>query len=232
MSTQQADLDKIKGKLEKLVKLQQGATKIGSLEEAANAAEKIQTLLFKYNLSMADINTDEQREEDIKNNSLDLSELGRVKTSGRWMETLVGVIARNNLCQVVWAQPRCVIFGNKENIEVVTLFSIQLISRIQDMAKQSWKEYNGPEKRNSYIRGYTIGAVAGIAIKLKENKAELEKQSNMTALVVANEKLVQEAMKTKFHNLKSGRRSSSSSQDGRRQGVKDGKNMNIHKAIN
>ena len=81
MSTQQADLDKIKGKLEKLVKLQQGATKIGSLEEAANAAEKIQTLLFKYNLSMADINTDEQREEDIKNNSLDLSELGRVKTS-------------------------------------------------------------------------------------------------------------------------------------------------------
>ena len=42
-------------KVQKLLRLQKGAEDIGSLEEAANAAEKVQTLLLKHNLEMADI---------------------------------------------------------------------------------------------------------------------------------------------------------------------------------
>ena len=53
-------------KVQKLLSLQKGAEVIGSLKEAANAAEKVQTLLLKYNLEMADISAyDPDREQKI-----------------------------------------------------------------------------------------------------------------------------------------------------------------------
>jgi len=230
----QVDLDKIKGKLEKLIRLQEGATKINSLEEAANAAEKIQNLLFKYNLSMADINAKEGNELNVENTVIDLEELGRVKTSGAWMETLVNVLANNNLCKAIFANPRIILFGEEENIKVVSLLSIQLIHRIKDMAKASWRDYSGIEKRNSYIRGYTMGAVSGIAVKLRDNKKELEgNNANVTTMVVTTEKLVAQAASDHFGGrLKPGKSKRLKAQDGKAKGFRDGKNMEFHKSLN
>jgi hypothetical protein len=54
------NLDKIKGKLQKLMKLYEGAKKIKSEGEANAAAAAIQRLLAEYNLSMGDIERDEE----------------------------------------------------------------------------------------------------------------------------------------------------------------------------
>lgn len=230
MTTDNQKLDKIKSKLEKLLRLQEGAQKIGSLEEAANAATKIQTLLLKYNLEMADISVKDDSGPNFTHDDLNLANLGRVKTSGSWMETLANVIAINNLCRAVFAKPIIMIFGKSENIKVVNSLITSLVYRLKDMSKQSFKEYYGPEKRNTYFRGYLMGAVQGIAIKLKENKEEQQRlDANITTLVVQTEKLVAQHMKDHFGDrLRPSRNRRMISQDGADKGFMDGKQMDIN----
>lgn len=54
--------DKIVEKLKKLMRLQEGAKKIGSEGEANAAAAAISRLLTQYNLSLMDIDPEERKE--------------------------------------------------------------------------------------------------------------------------------------------------------------------------
>lgn len=236
----QVDLDKVKSKLEKLLRLQEGATKIGSLEEAGNAAQKIQTLLFKYNLEMADICMADKSQPVIGNQKTDLKEkFGWNKSSGPWMVNLVNVISRANLCRAVQTKVGnenvfMTIFGEKENVIAVNMLVSQLIHRLKDMASNSWKLYNGYEKKNAYLRGYLSGAVVGIFHKLQENQKRMEEENaKVTTMVVANEALVSQVMNDHYNgNLRSAKQTKRlSSNDGRARGYQAGKSMNIHKAI-
>jgi len=233
MDNTQVDLDKVKDKLAKLLRLQEGANKIGSLEEAATAAAKIQSLLFKYNLAMADISSKENTPE-VEKSIIDLESMGRTKTSGKWMEALANVLARHNLCKVVLvAQTQVYIFGQPENVKVVSVLFTQLVHRLKGMSKQAFKDYNGFEKKNTFLRGYLLGAVRGIDTKLTENKREMEaKEVGMTAMVLASDKLVTQAVENHFSGgLKKGKASKVSGQDGLRRGFKDGKEMSFNKSI-
>jgi len=232
MNTNPADLDKIKDKLAKLIRLQEGAIKIGSLEEAGNASAKIQTLLMKYNLSMADISSKENHKLDIEHNLVSLSDLGRSKTSGKWMESLCSVLCNNNLCKPVLSGDNIYIFGGEENVKIVSVLFTQLVHRLKIMARDSFKAYTGFEKKNTFYRGYLMGAVRGINTKLIENKRELEaKEIGMTALIVMTDKLVAQAVENHFGSLRKGRSSKVSGQDGATRGFRDGKNMSINKSI-
>lgn len=62
------ELENVLKKLRKLQKLYEGAKKINSEGEAANAAALIQKLLTEYNLTMDEVGTDEQKKESDKIN--------------------------------------------------------------------------------------------------------------------------------------------------------------------
>ena len=239
---EKADIDKIQSKLAKMIKLQEGAEKIGSLEEAAAAAAMVQTLLLKYNLEMSDLDLGKEAPP-TTNDVLDLSEVyGWNKSSGPWMISLINTLSRHNLCGIVQLkrfnsnnQPVMAIrvFGKRENIDAVLMLSSQLIHRLKEMVKVSWKSYEGYEKKNTYMRGYLTGAVTGIGVKLAENQIEIEKANiGMTALMVTSDKVIKSAIEDFYKGgLKSSTNKRLKGTGGLQNGFRDGKNMSINKAI-
>jgi hypothetical protein len=221
-------LDRIKSKLEKLLKLQESAEKLGSLEEAQNAAGQIQKLLLKYNLAMGDIDTgDKDPLDSINKTDMSFEDMGMKKTSGKWIESLVFTIARYNLCRAIkiggWGMT---IMGLPENLEVVKRHINILLKQLPIMGREAFKSYHGHEKKNTYQRGYLLGAVVGIRDTLILNRQEMEQlESKVTSLVLTSDKLVTQAVEKEFTDLKKSRSARSSSSDGRGKGYKDGKAM-------
>lgn len=221
----------IREKIAKLLKKAESAKEVDSLHEAEIFAAKANKLLMEYNLSMDDIDMKE-KQRTIESITVDIES---IKTEGDWVKTLYGVIARNNLCRVInyINTGRIEIFGEKENVEMVMYMASSLRETIKNGFSARWKSYTGTEKRGTYKRGYLGGAVIGINIKLTEQRAELAKELiGVTALVRTNEIALADKISEKFPNLRKGRATRSSSMDGRSQGVNDGKNMNVNKAIN
>ena len=94
------DLQNVMQKLRKLQKLYEGAKKINSEGEAANAAAAIQRLLAQYNLTMAEVS---QSEEDEKKKTQPgheiLSGYTYKSIGGMWEYRLWYVICKWNFCK-------------------------------------------------------------------------------------------------------------------------------------
>jgi len=237
--------DSLKKKIQKLLALQESAAKIGSIEEAANATEKIRALLMKHNLDLYSIQK-EGKEEEIEQSMLYPEELSP-KTEGDWVKYLTHVIARHNMCEAIGtgrARGIMYIIGKPSNVEIVHYLIEQLINRIRPMGRKAFTEYNGFEKRNTFLRGYYRGAVKGIDYQLdlagarERNHAEQDRKQSligttalMTQHMLARNKQEIEAYLKKNFKIKLGRTSSLSSSSGRAQGFEAGKSMNINKGL-
>jgi hypothetical protein len=96
----------------------------------------------------------------------------------------------------------------------------------------AWKHYEGWEKRGKFRRGYLLGCVGGINNQLREQMQESKvENTNLNALIVVNDKLVDDYVGNKWPKLGRGRGSRTTSNDGYLKGNKDGKSMSIHKGI-
>jgi len=230
-------------KVQKLLSLQKGAEVIGSLKEAANAAEKVQTLLLKYNLEMADISAyDPDREQKI--GRAIYRDVYAKKNEGKWIYRLYDVLAKHNLCDVIFSRFRDTnnkfnmyvnLIGTKDNVIVVKFLADQLDNRLRRLEIKAWDsegKYYG-EKRNAFRRAYLMGACHGIDIQLKEAKVRAMGESKqINALVLANDIKLYDAVTHFFPNLKNGRaRTILSAQVGESLGYRDGRSMAINKGI-
>ena len=224
------DLDKIKSRIEKMLRKAESAKEIGSLHEAEVFAKTANKLLMEYNLSMSDINLGENKQ-NINDFGL---ELKYNKTDGDWMVRLYHTVAKFNLCKVIKIghSNKITILGEKYNIEIVTYICSQLVHTIKSLCSQRWKDYDGPEKRNTFKRGYYIGAVNGLYEKLEQQQQELNREMvGVTALIKTNEVAIQEKVSQMFNNLKKGKSKRLSGSDGATLGKIDGKNLQINKGI-
>lgn len=236
-------MDKVKDKLEKLIRLRDGALDIGSLEEAENASRRITEMLLKYNLAEHQLNPHKE------NNSTDSiilepdneSEMGWSKNEAMWTSFLLSGIAKNNMCMVIvdtWVKPPSyTIIGDKINIETVVFLWKQLVPKIRNLAKRRWGEVKdfSHEKRNTFLRGYFRGCTNSIVNRLKDKNEEFKKQnSNMTGLMVINNDRIQIKLKeieSQIGETKKKTQKTTKSQLGRRIGQKDGKEMTINKGL-
>ena len=230
-------------KVQKLLELQKGAEAVDSLEEAANAAEKVQKLLLKYNLEMADITRHKPKKK---------SEMGRgayrkvnaKKNEGQWIYALHTELAQHNFCQVILTSYRMEngkknkfvnLVGTIENVQVVRFLAEQLESRLRVLEVRAWKNEGRHfhEKRNAFRRGYFIGACQGIGSQLDEAKHRAMQESvKVTDLVVQTDKRLKEAVALIFPYLSNGRRTKRpSALIGSNLGYRDGKNISINKGI-
>jgi len=250
------NLNQIKDKILKLLALQEGAEKIGSIAEAANAAEKIQNLLLKYNLDLAEIEGRKLEEKmGIEQNSLDLEDLGWNKKEGTWILVLYQALCRYNFCEFITRSTGKKkvygfhVIGTKENVAIVTYFGEQLINRFKVMMASAWKEYEGDDKRGKWKRGYLMGACLGIAAKLREsyelardkleeitlNKDNFQqefKENKLDALMVITANKIAKYVEEKMPNLGRGRCiHKNNGSDGISKGYEDGYKTNIHKGI-
>lgn len=236
--------DKVIEKIKKLIKLKEGAEDIGSIEEAANAAARIQELIMKHNIRAEDIKDEVDQGPKI---IVVQTKLGQKhsysKIEGKWMLSLVTVITRENMCKAVFYPAtktnnsiELYLFGTKENIEMVWYLCEQLIERIRHMRKAAYKKALTLDpfiKRNGFMRAYSQGVVIALALKLKEQRQKFTETVSSTALVVVenHQKAVDEKIQQDIGGIKKTKNKTLKNQMAKNMGFKDGQNMDIHKGI-
>lgn len=230
-------------RVQKLLELQKGAEAINSLEEAANAVEKVQKILLKYNLEMADVTRHNPKKKSAMGKA-SYREVSSKKNEGQWIYNLYSVLACHNFCSVILTQYRMEngkknkyvnLVGTKENVQVVKFLAEQLESRLRVLEVRAWKEEGSwtGEKRNAFRRGYFIGACQGIGSQLEEAKRRAMQESmKVTDLVVQTDKQLNDAIAMIFPYLKNSRRSrASNAMVAGSLGYRDGKAMNINRGV-
>lgn len=231
-------------KLKKLLELQRSAQAVGSLEEAANAAMKIQGILLKYNLEMADIELHEGKKKSaIVRESL--TNVMTKKNESDWIIKLYGTVARFNFGLMISSTRTDFVTGNrftyvnlvgtKENIEVIGFISSQLEFQVRNLENISWKNNRKESsKRNSYRRAYFEGAILGIQYKLEEaQKLAMAQSNNITTLVIDHTQRINDELPNLFNNLKYSNAQQKMKKDAYAtiNGYKDGKNVNINPGV-
>lgn len=156
-------------KIQKLLALQQSAEKVGSIQEAANAAEKVQRLLLKHNLSMDSLNL--QDKAPVKGLYMDLEKIFDYdKRQGLWVFSMIGVVSKFYLCRVIFLKvsgsnqpPQVVFIGRDDNVQTAIGASLNMASQIRYLEKIAYKKSGQVEPRGSFRRAYYGGVVIGLA---------------------------------------------------------------------
>lgn len=241
---------KILEKLRKLLALQE---KAGTTEEAANAAAKIRDMLLKYNLDMEAVKrSDPTKVEEVRQASYNPEDL-TMRHEGKWVTKLTGVIARHNMCQLILTRGDWVyIIGTKSNVQITWFLVEQLVNRLRPMSREYFARYEGAEKRNTFFRGFFLGAVDGISSTLSKEAArevynakqahtskleqrpldETQTQAiALTTMLVKEQKRVEDYISSNFRLGKGKTIGKSKSQSGREIGYEAGAGMSINKGI-
>lgn len=225
-------LDAIKEKLRKLIAKEESARELGNLAEAEAFAAGIQRLLLEYQLELSDLKTD--RPEEISRELVELKDLlGRNEAS--WIYDLYRVGAENNFCMVIYpyrmSDPYLFLIGEPTSREFVHYFVHQLVSKLRALARKSWSEYEGPEKRNTFIRGFLAGAVVGIRQRLfTEREKVIRNTPQANALVLTKDLKVKQWVSQNM-TVKKAKPSKTSSQDGWGKGFEAGNSVTINKGV-
>jgi len=236
-------IDQIQAKLRKLVKLQEGAMKIGSENEANAAAAAIQRLLLQYNLSMEEIDMKDKPKDEVN------EEFGtwyKYKfIGGDWEYRLMHVICKWNFCKCFIhgdrKDKRMLFLGTKQNMETVKWLHGMLCERFVEIGKKKYKEHQEsiayrfkPIGLDTYLRSYLTGCAAGLDEKMrleaKEEKKDEVLATKITALVVRHEQAVDEFIAQKYHFTKE-RRQTTKMDSAFFSGVDVGRNASINKAV-
>jgi|SRR6478609_6955677 len=231
-----AKLDEIKEKLRKLIAKEESARELGNQAEAEAFASKIQQLLLEYELSMDDLKG-KNRVTDINTERVDLTDL-MGSHEGTWVYKLYSVGARYNFCKTImpyaYSANYLTICGEEMHREFTHYFVNQLVSKIRELSRRSFKEYKGPDKRNTYIRAFLEGAVTGIHNRLYQDRETAKRDMPQVAgLVVNKEGAINAwyAQYSKAAGLGKARATSTSSNDGYVNGVRAGEGVSINKGV-
>jgi hypothetical protein len=229
-------LDEIKEKLRKLIAKEESSRELGNQMEAEAFASKIQELLLQYELDIEEVRG-KDKASDIEKEKVDITDIVG-SHEGTWVYLLYGVGAENNFCKVVmpykWDYNYLTLIGEENNREFTHYFVNQLISKLRELARRSFKEYRGTDKRNTYIRAFLRGAVDGIKSRLqKDRKEAMDSTPQVYGLVVRKDAALRIFMDQAYRPGSLGSRSntSTSSQAGYLNGVAAGQGVSINKGV-
>lgn len=237
-------LDKVMRKIQKLKALYEGAKKINSEGEAANAAALMQKLLAEYNLSIEEVSEFNDKPEDkiIHEN---LSGYTYKSIGGYWEQRLTYVLCKWNFCRCYMignTYRKLIIVGERHNLENVKWMLDVLKERYVSFSKTRYKEYKSrlmigdkPMSLDKFQRSYLMGCAAGLDDKLKaeherEKKEEVELSKKITALAVRKGAALQAYVDKTWGKART-RHYKENYDCARYTGVKDGRNTEINKPI-
>lgn len=190
-------------KVKKLLKLKEGAEKIGSEGEAYAAAEGIHRLLTQYNISMDEIPGGEEKSGPNIGESEEISYSSRY---GNWKRSLLNILCTYNYCQslVVTYRKKMLIVGQEDNVVVVRQLYEYLVEAFNRLCDDRWEEFvkeyvketaqpysiaeyylsNNEKKR--FFKSYFLGATSG----LHRNFENRQPTSDETPLMVVHQKAI------------------------------------------
>ncbi len=136
--------DKWQEIISKLQKLKAMADRPGSIGEAQNAASIMQKLLTEYNLSMADIQTVEERQNSM--GKFDMNIDTKVPLLSKWKQDLLGYLADANFCKYIYSLGRGGagssqgwLIGEEHNVEFVRRMYEIIVEQIVALRKIEWR---------------------------------------------------------------------------------------------
>lgn len=149
-------------------------------DEAANAAAKVQDLLFTYNLSLGDIK--DESEDEIK---LSVHEVVGPHISRTGRHVLMHILTKHNFCEAIadTKYHQHILIGKSHNVEVCVYMYQSIGAAIQRMARLAAKE-NGGDHYVAYFHAFWSGACHTIDERLEAQQAHNRASSVGNALVV------------------------------------------------
>lgn len=227
-------LEKIKEKLAKMLAKEESARELGNQAEAEAFAAKIQQMLMEYELSMDDLKKSSAESIHIERERFDTAPLTGPHESN-WVVYLYHACCKTNFCTILVKSAsgtEISIIGTDMNREFLHFMVHQLVPKVRQLAKKSWSEYEGTEKRNTYIRGFLRGCAKGIQTKLALDLFGQQKnQPQVNALVVQKDRAVQQWIDQNIGRTGTIRSRGMSGRGGYENGVEAGRNININKGI-
>lgn len=195
----QIDLAKVMEKARKLMAL---AERAGTPEEAANAAEKLQSMLLKYDLDLSKIQ--DLPKDEFTSTEYEMPEANL--TMRGWAANLYAGIAKANQCEAIILSvstkkaPKMGVVGRKHHIEVVNYMYQYLFHTLVGLSEDSCKAagITGTEKMR-YKTAFCYGAAGVIRDRLLEAKKKAQAEcTDVNALVVCEEKAVAEFYRKQY----------------------------------
>jgi hypothetical protein len=228
--------DKIRERIAKLLAYAEDAKKRDSQAELENAMARVQEILVNYNLDLETLRSS-QKTEEVKIDQYAVYDGLLPKNEGRWIILLYLRLAKYYFClayTVNKGHSGIRIVGEKTNREVFIYTVEQLIPRIRALAKASWSQYTGDEKRQSYLRGFMEGCSRGIRDRLESELNQMmegDNSQNIHALVIQRNNGLTQWLSDNNVRLVAGVSSNYSAQDGKARGYAVGKTMEIRKGL-
>ena len=231
--------DNVINKIQKLIRLQMNAEKIGSEGEAFQAAKMIKKLLMEYNLSMSDIEDEDERPSVNIKESDDFSPADEY--GNHWKKNLMAVICENHLCNVyIRHNGKMFVIGAEANVVIVKEFYLYLIKVFRRLSLESFNKAQNQAMANGkrytehgmkkYIRSYLEGCVYG----LDQNYQSMKPTSEETGLVVCHKQMIEDFLKNGNYNINDKPRKSRKQDimaDAFLRGEKDGKEISLNQQL-
>ncbi len=216
------------------------AEKIGSEGEAFQAAKMVKKLLMEYNLSMSDIEDEDEKSSINIKQSMDFSSADEY--GNYWKKNLMAIICENHLCNVyVRGNGKMFIIGAEENVAVVKEFYLYLIKVFRRLSLESFNKaqnnamVNGrrytEHGRRKYMRSYLEGVTYG----LDQNYQSMKPTSEETGLMVCHNQAIEDFLKNGNFHINEGkqrkRRKPDIMADAFLDGEKDGRNVSLNQQL-
>lgn len=218
--------------------------------EAAAATAKAQTLLFKHNLNLAEVDGAGD-DTGIGEEDLDLDTASAHSTKAKpsgfmvgWHRLLVHGLCRVNFCNALQYRnsARMSIIGEKHNVETVKFFYAYLSGEIKRLAAIAVKrECNDPRGgvRGQWVRDYCLGAASTVLKRLREQRAADERAARQTAqgettalVLVKREELVRQWTEKKYPKLhKSAPMAGVTGHNAYSSGVRGGQSISLNRPV-
>lgn len=228
------DKQTIINKIQKLIRLRDGARAVGSEGEANAAAAGIQRLLTEYNMKLSEIEgTPEAEDESCIGRSDNYNTADNYRSG--WKRQLLYAICEYYYCRayMITGTPRCAVYGTEMNRMAVEYAFNFLESTFARLSVIRFKETHGTFRiptrhRDIWMASYLLGCAVGVREKLEEDKTE-----QVTGLMVCHAAMIDRYVAQEHGTTGSWGSASSRglSNQAFSRGHRDGKQQNIAKAI-
>ena len=205
-------------------------SKSSNENEAALALSKAQELLFKYNLSLSEIEAADESYQNKSPITKGYDSVASPKNYGQWKIILLHKITQYNFCDIIlFSGGKVAIIGQSHNIEVVKELYSWIAEQILKFADEACRDYSGPDRIPTFRRSFLESAARTVGNRLYRQFEESKKETaSSTALVVRNESMVKEYIEQEYPDLRKGRTyRGSGSGDGHRAGREAGNKVDL-----
>lgn len=225
--------------LDLIQKLHNLATGKGATEaEASNAMERMQALLFKHNLTMADVTMGktEQKKPGVGETAASIDALAKQHFGGRiirpnerkWMSDLARSVAQYNFGAVIGTSDLTSVHfvGSAENVAAIMEIWEYAVEQVIDLAAEAYKLSEKDIDHRVWKREFSNGCVQRLRERLRDAWNKLKAQSEQSkALVVYNDKAVSDYVRA--HSVPGKNRHSGRSNAGTSAGYRAGDRVNL-----